>query len=140
MQYTGHVISVCITWERYCIAIDWNSGDVIRSILHIYEFSYKFDTVLHQFFETETSDRCLSHICNVQRQRFSGHILYPLSYFLYSPFGLQGRQNRHFGSKKCLRGTVVNRACTFSNILAFRNQLFVENNSISNLLGKSINF
>ena len=30
---------------------------------HIYEFSYQFDTVLYQFLETGTSDRCL--ICNV---------------------------------------------------------------------------
>ena len=27
--------------------------------LHIYEFSYKFDTVLYQFLETETPDKCL---------------------------------------------------------------------------------
>ena len=26
--------------------------------LHIYEISYKFNTVLYQFLETETSDRC----------------------------------------------------------------------------------
>ena len=47
-------------------------------------FSHKFYTVLCQFLETETSDRCL--ICIVQRLRFSGFILYPLSFFLYSPF------------------------------------------------------
>jgi len=51
--------------------------------LHIYEFSYKFDTVLYQFLETGTSDSCL--ICIVQRLRFSGFILYPLSFFFYSP-------------------------------------------------------
>ena len=31
-QYTGHVISVCITWQRYSTAIDWSSGDAIRTI------------------------------------------------------------------------------------------------------------
>ena len=38
----------------------------------------------YQFIEIETSDRCL--ICIVQNLRFSGFILYPLSFFLYSPF------------------------------------------------------
>ena len=27
-----YVISVCITWQRYCTAIGWSSGDVIRTI------------------------------------------------------------------------------------------------------------
>jgi len=31
VQYTGHVITVCITWQRYCTSIDWSSGDVIRT-------------------------------------------------------------------------------------------------------------
>jgi len=48
--------------------------------LHVYEFSYKFDTVLYQFLETGSSDKY-----TVQRLRFSGFILYPLSFFLYSP-------------------------------------------------------
>ena len=50
----------------------------------IYKFLYNFDTVLYQFLVTGTSDRCLIGI--VQRLRFSGFILYPLSFFLYSPF------------------------------------------------------
>ena len=50
----------------------------------IYTIWYNFDTVLYQFLETRTSDRCL--ICIVQRLRFSGFSLYPLSFFLYSPF------------------------------------------------------
>ena len=37
---------------------------------------YNFDTVLYQFLETGTSDRCL--ICIVQNLRFSGFSLYPL--------------------------------------------------------------
>ena len=45
------------------------------TLLHIYEFSYTFDTVLYQYLKTGTSDRCL--ICIVQRLRFSGFILYP---------------------------------------------------------------
>ena len=51
---------------------------------HIYTIWYKFDTVLSQFLETGTSDRCLT--CIVQRLRFSGFGLYPLLFFLYSPF------------------------------------------------------
>ena len=47
-------------------------------------FWYNFDTVLCQFLETGTSDRCLIGI--VQLLRFSGFSLYPLSFFLYSPF------------------------------------------------------
>ena len=43
------------------------------------EFLYKFDTVLHQFLETGTSDRCLIGI--VQLLRFSGFSLYPLLIF-----------------------------------------------------------
>ena len=54
------------------------------TVLHIYEFSYTFDTVLYQYLKTGTSDRCL--ICIVQRLRFSGFILFPISFFLYSPF------------------------------------------------------
>ena len=52
--------------------------------LHIYEFLYKFDTVSYKLLETGTSDRCL--ICIVEHLRFSGFILYPLSFFLYNPF------------------------------------------------------
>ena len=51
---------------------------------HIYRFWYKFDTVLRQFLETGTSDRCLIGIVKILR--FSGFSLYPLSFFLYSPF------------------------------------------------------
>ena len=46
----------------------------------IHTFLYSFDTVLYQLLKTGTSDRTL--IC----LRFSGFSLYPLSYFLYSPF------------------------------------------------------
>ena len=45
---------------------------------------YNFDTVLCQFLEIGTSDRCLLGI--VKNLRTSGFILYPLSFFLYSPF------------------------------------------------------
>ena len=48
----------------------------------IYTIWYNFDTVLYQFLETGTSDRRLI----VQNLRFSGFSLYPLSFFLYSPF------------------------------------------------------
>ena len=67
-------VSVCITWPVYCTAI----GHVIRTyILHTYKYTfwYNFDTVLCQFLETRTSDRCLKGI--VQLLRFSGISLYP---------------------------------------------------------------
>ena len=38
--------------------------------LQIYDISYTIDTVLYQFLETETSERCL--ICIGHRLRFSG--------------------------------------------------------------------
>ena len=41
-------------------------------------------TLLCQFLETGTSDKC--PICIVQLLRFSGFILYPISFFIYSPF------------------------------------------------------
>ena len=53
-------------------------------VIRKYTFTYNFDTVLCQFLETGTSDRCLISI--VQLLRFSGFRLYPLSFFLYSPF------------------------------------------------------
>ena len=33
--FTGHMISVCITWQEYCTAIGWSSGDIIRTIIII---------------------------------------------------------------------------------------------------------
>ena len=51
--------------------------------MYIYEF-FKLDTILNQFLETGTSDRYYMWI--VQRLRFSGFILYPVSVFLYCPF------------------------------------------------------
>ena len=70
---------------RLCVFVEYdlfNTTNFIQNL--IYTFWYNFDTVLSQFLETGTSDRCLTYI--VQRLRFSGFILYPLSFFLYSPF------------------------------------------------------
>ena len=53
-------------------------------ISYISTFWYNFDTVLYQFLETGTSDRCL--ICIVQLLRFLGFSLYLLLFFLKSPF------------------------------------------------------
>ena len=72
-----HVIQTEITWPVYCSVIEGSSGH--GRISHIYTFWYNFDTVLCQFLETGTSERCL-------RFRFSGLSLYFLSNFLYSPF------------------------------------------------------
>ena len=68
------------------------------TVQSIYTIWYNFDTVLYQFLETGTSDRCL--ICIVQNLRFSGFILYPLSFFLYSPF-----KNEECGSPNFENGT-----------------------------------
>ena len=80
----GLLSCVCITRPVYYTAIGGSYGHVIRKYILIYTFWYNFDTVLCQFLETGTSDRCL--LCIVQHLRFSGFILYPLSFFLYSPF------------------------------------------------------
>ena len=47
-------------------------------------FFCKFDTVLYQFHETGTSDRTLIYLD--QHLKWLGFSLYPLSFFLYSPF------------------------------------------------------
>ena len=55
------------------------------SFYYIYEFSYKFDTVFfYQFLETGTSDiTFMGRNQELKRVAFS---LYPLLFFLYSPF------------------------------------------------------
>ena len=52
--------------------------------LFIEKFWYNFGTVLYQFSETRTSDRTL--ILLDQLLKFLGFSIYPLSFFLYSPF------------------------------------------------------
>ena len=47
----------------------------------MYTFAYKFDTVLYQ---SGTSDRTLMSVD--QLPKCLGFSLYPLSFFLYSPF------------------------------------------------------
>ena len=32
VQYTGHMISVCTAWQRYCTVIGWSYCDIIRTI------------------------------------------------------------------------------------------------------------
>ena len=61
--------------------------DIVVFRLVAYLFSYEFVTVLYQFLETGTSDRCLNIVLSgiVQRLRFSGVSLYSLSFFRYSP-------------------------------------------------------
>jgi len=69
--------------------------------IYIYEFSYIFDTVLYQFLETGISDRCLIGI--VQLLRFSCFSLYPLLFFLNSPFKIE--LNGPFNKKKMWKET-----------------------------------
>ena len=84
MQYTGHVYHVTTIphfyWRKFC----WRNTRLFRLYVIILSIWYNFDTVLYQFLETGTSVRCLIYI--VQCPRFSGFILYPLSFFLYSHF------------------------------------------------------
>ena len=72
-------------YNRFQIVCVFAEYDLFKLLLYkisyINRFSYNFDTVLYQFLETGISDMCI-----VQRLRFSGFILYPLSFFLYSPF------------------------------------------------------
>ena len=49
VQYTGHVIQT-ETRDQY------TALSLVEVLLHKYEFSYKFYTVLYQFPETGTSD------------------------------------------------------------------------------------
>ena len=69
---------------------------ILYKILHIYTFWYNFDTVLYQFLETGTSDR--TFVCLNQLLRFSGFSLYPLSFFLYSPFNTEQLEEFHWNS------------------------------------------
>ena len=76
---------------------------------YIYTFWYDVDTVLYQFLETGTSDRCL--ICLNQLLSFSGFSLYPLWFFLYSPFNIN---KSTFGI--VLDGIILIPASTYSNL------------------------
>ena len=82
---------------------------------------YNFDTVLYQFFETGTSDRCL--ICKVQRLRFSGFILYPLSFFLYSTFKLADIS--FLDDQLCCNATEIKK---FRNPFITLDSLFIKKN------------
>ena len=77
-----------------------------------------FDTVLYQFLETGTSDRRLIGI--FQNLRFSGFSLYPLSFFLYSPFNDGNCRTvpaSIVGSILCVYVLEFGIVCTFYNIL-----------------------
>ena len=52
--------------------------------MYVYWFSYIFDTVLYQFLETGTSDK--TFMGRDQELKWLAFSLYPLSFFLYSPF------------------------------------------------------
>ena len=88
LRFSGSCgISSFSDWLCICWISDWSIWYYnLNTKLQKYEFSYKFNTVLYQFLVTGTSDRCLKGI--FQRLRFSGFSLYPLSFFLYSPFKL----------------------------------------------------
>jgi len=92
--------SIIVTWLRlyYVTSIlhcHWR--EFWTYILHVYGL-VNFDSVLCQFLETGTSDRCLLGI--VQLLRFSGFTLYSLSFFLYSPFQSIFKSNCYVFSEK----------------------------------------
>ena len=96
LKFSGSCgISLSSDWLRICWI--WSVKYYIcYTKLHIYEFLYKFDTVLYQFLETGTSDRSL--ICIVQRLRF-----HEVSF--YNPF--------NFYFTVPLKGIVIHRICNF---------------------------
>ena len=49
----------CRIYQIGFVFVEFDLFNNFYTKLHIYEFSYKFDTVLYQFLETETSDRTL---------------------------------------------------------------------------------
>ncbi len=57
---------------------------VTFSKFYIYELSYNSNTVLYQFLETGTSDK--TFMGRDQELKWLAFSLYPLSFFLYSPF------------------------------------------------------
>ena len=84
LRFSGSCrISSFPDWLRICLI--WSVYKYYKSYTksQIYTFWFNFDTVLYQFLETETSDRCL--ICIVQHLRFSGLFLYPLSFSFTVP-------------------------------------------------------
>ena len=58
----------------------------------------EIDTVLYQFLETRTSDRCPIGI--VQNLKISGFILYPISFFIYRPFKMPLLPDTHSWADK----------------------------------------
>ena len=78
-----HVTSILLCRWWYF----WSRDLSLRfSKLYIYELSYNFNTVLNQFLERGTSDKTfMGHDQELKLLSFS---LYPLSFFLYSPFKL----------------------------------------------------
>ena len=86
------VSQVPLGYRRFqicCVFVEYNLFNTIyesytKSYIYIYTFWYNFDTVLYQFLETGALDRSLT--CFIQNLRFLGFSLYPLSFFLYSPF------------------------------------------------------
>ena len=82
------------------------SAVLLSRISFIYTFWYNFDTILCQFLETVTSNRFL--ICILQFLRFSGLILYPLSFFLYSPFNIDKKAQLCGGDQPCFfKGQII---------------------------------
>ena len=81
VQYYCHM-SPSVSRDQYtALSLEGFLVMLYGRMSYIYTFCYNFDTVLCQLLETGTSDRCI-----LQLLRFSGFSLYPLSFFLYSPF------------------------------------------------------
>ena len=85
-QWQCSIIVMClslyhVTSLQHC---HWREFWWYGRISYIFTFWYNFDTVLCQFLETGTSDRCIIGI--VLLLRISGFSLYALSFFPFSPF------------------------------------------------------
>ena len=84
MQYYCHV-SPSVSRDQYTALL--LEGVLVTSYgrtSSLYAFWYNFDTVLCQYLETGTSDRCFIGLD--QLLRFSGFSLCTLLFFLHSPF------------------------------------------------------
>ena len=71
-------VSICIKWPINCTPFWGSSGHMIRTLSYIYTYWYDFDTVLCQFLETGTSDRCLIQLPEILRFHPLHPFIFPL--------------------------------------------------------------
>ena len=74
----------CMLLNMICVLLQ-----LLNKVAYIYEFLYKFDTVFYQFLETGTSERTLIGLNLLLR--ILGFSLYPLLFYLFSPFKVRSK-------------------------------------------------